>query len=187
MSYIWLILKLLPFLFVTAAYFYRLGKKSVQGEVARIARDKGAVIEHEQRRTDESVKLLKEKEDQLAALAEQYEHLERSAVPRRKLNEVEARNNFLEKELAKYQNSPAPAPVQVRPVIPAAPPAPEPPKPEPKPEPPVAVVPPAPDPVAEPEPETETEPEPENLSLTPEPELVTRSKEKAAKKTKRRR
>jgi hypothetical protein len=198
MSYVWLILKLLPFLLITAAVFYRRGVQSVHGEIAKIQHDKDSSIEREQKRTDETVQKLKEVEEQLAALTAQYEQLERSAVPRRKLNEAEAQNNSLMKENARLQQAlgTAPAPAKPRTETPAPAPAPEiapvttpdiAPVTTPTPE--IAPVT-TPDitPAMTPETEPTAPPEPEVLTLSPGP-LVKKSSTPTPKekKTKRRR
>jgi hypothetical protein len=161
MSLLWLILRILLLLLIVAVIFYRLGMKSVRGEVAKVQQDKQNSIEREQSRTDETVQKLKEAEEQILSLTTQYEQLERSAVPRRKLNEAEARNNFLEKELARLGNNlPASTPTPV--------PAPAPPVP-------------APEPTLEPTPpitpteaveESKSAAEPETLTLSSPPAKV---------------
>ncbi len=100
MSYFWLILKMLPFLFGVAAIFYRLGVKAVHAQIATIIQEKDARITEEQARRDATIGQLAATELEFNTLTSQYEQLQNSAVPRRKLSEAEATILKLECELA---------------------------------------------------------------------------------------
>jgi hypothetical protein len=115
--YFWLVLKIFPLLLIFAAGFYWLGLRRGRRAITRYVADKDHTIAHEQKRTDETLAKLTDAEDALTLLrrefqelqsahqqaAEQLDHLQRSAIPRRLLSDAEARIHQQDKEIAKMR------------------------------------------------------------------------------------
>ena len=139
MSFLWLLLQILPLLLIVAALFFWLGLRQPRAGLADSLAAKQEALDREQTKADSLSRQLSMAEDQINQLTADYEKLQRGAIPRRLLSDAENEILKLQRQLASLgaptisQNLPEPEP-------------------EPKPE-----------PESEPKPESESEP------TTPQP------------------
>ena len=151
MSFLWLLLQILPLLLIVAALFFWLGLRQPRAGLADSLAAKQEALDREQTKADSLSRQLSMAEDQINQLTADYEKLQRGAIPRRLLSDAENEILKLQRQLASLgaptisQNLPEPEPEPV---------------PEPKPE---------PEPEPKPEPESEPKPEPESEPTTPQP------------------
>ena len=139
MSFLWLLLQILPLLFIVAALFYWLGLRQPRADLADSLAAKQEALDREQTKADTLSRQLSMAEEQINQLTTDYEKLQRGASPRRLLSDAENEILKLQRQLASLGSSAiAQAPISTEPE-PTPEPTPEPeskPKPDSEPEPP---------------------------------------------------
>ena len=134
MSSLWLLLQILPLLFIVAALFYWLGLRQPRAGLADSLAAKQEALDREQTKADSLSRQLSMAEEQINQLTADYEKLQRGAIPRRLLSDAENEILKLQRQLAIL----GAAPISQAVTSPEPTPEPEPesrPEPEPQPQP----------------------------------------------------
>ena len=116
MSFLWLLLQILPLLLIVAALFFWLGLRQPRADLADSLATKQEALDREQTKADSLSRQLSMAEDQINQLTADYEKLQRGAIPRRLLSDAENEILKLQRQLADLgsptfsQNPPEPEP-----------------------------------------------------------------------------
>ena len=116
MSFLWLLLQILPLLLIVAALFFWLGLRQPRAGLADSLAAKQEALDREQTKADSLSRQLSMAEDQINQLTADYEKLQRGAIPRRLLSDAENEILKLQRQLASLgaptisQNLPEPEP-----------------------------------------------------------------------------
>ena len=102
MSFLWLLLQILPLLLIVAALFYWLGLRQPRADLADSLAGKQDLLEREQNKADSLSRQLNMAEEQINQLTSDYEKLQRGAIPRRLLSDAENEIIKLQRQLASF-------------------------------------------------------------------------------------